>query len=171
MKGRANQIVPESCASHREVLWRSVDRGVDGPSIEPRKRFSPGCRRCLCSGRQHEGVRYRECPCGPAWSETLARQRNLLSGNREISRLAVAERAARSGKAGGLKPVMHGGEKSGPSIVAVKPANEGGATAGGVGGAKGRGRGEHDWARQAPDSEPGTPVPRARSCTASSEGP
>jgi RNA-directed DNA polymerase len=56
----------------------------------------------------------------------LARQRNLLFGNREISRLAAGERAVRTGKAGGSKPVMHGGEKSGPSIVAVKPANEGG---------------------------------------------
>ncbi len=106
---------------------RSVDRGVGGPGIEPRKSVDPGCRRCPCSGRQYGGVRYRQCPAGPAWSETLARRRNLLFGNREISCSASAGTAlARTGKAGGPKPVMHGHEKSDPSIVAMKLANEGG---------------------------------------------
>lgn len=108
-------------------VGRSVDRGVGGPGIEPRNKTSPGCRRFLCGGRQHGGVRYRQCPAGPAWSETLARRRNLLSGNREISCLTIAELAVvRAGKAGGPKPVMHGHEKSDASIVAMKPANKGG---------------------------------------------
>jgi hypothetical protein len=70
-------------------VGRSVDRGVGGPGIEPRNRYRPGCRRFLRSGRQHGGARYRERLAGPAWSEALARRRNLLFGNREISWLAV----------------------------------------------------------------------------------
>jgi hypothetical protein len=70
-------------------VGRSVDRGASGPGIEPRNKISPGCRRFLCSGRQHAGGRYRQHPGGPAWSEALARRRNLLSGNREISWLAA----------------------------------------------------------------------------------
>src|SRR5271166_5461407 len=108
------------------AVARSVDRGAGGPGIEPRKLRCPGCRRCLWSGRQHGGVRYRQCPAGPAWSETLARRRNLLLGNREISCLAVLRRTVRTGKAGGPKPVKHGDEKSDPAVVAMKPANEGG---------------------------------------------
>jgi hypothetical protein len=72
---------------------------------------------------------------------------------------------------------MHGHAKSEPSIVAMKLANkacpcEGGgqATAGGVGGAKGRGRVGlsreeriNDRARPAPDTESEKHVPRAGS--------
>src|ERR1700690_2536733 len=101
-------------------VGRSVDRGVGGPGIEPRNKICPGCRRFLCSGRQHDGVRYRQCSAGPAWSEALARRRNLFSGNREVSWLVVCERTARIGKAGRPKPMMHGDEKSDPAIVAVK---------------------------------------------------
>jgi len=107
-------------------VGRSVDRGVGGPGIEPRHKISPGCRGFLCSGRQHGGVRYRQRPAGPAWSEALARRRNLLSGNREISWLAVGERTVRVRQAGGPKLTMHGHEKSDPCIVAMKPANKGG---------------------------------------------
>jgi hypothetical protein len=106
---------------------RSVDRGGGGPGIEPRKFVSPGCRRRSCSGRQHGGVRYRQRPAGPAWSEALARRRNLLRGNREISWLAGGTLLpARIWKAGGPKPMMHGHEKSDPAIVATMPANEDG---------------------------------------------
>src|SRR5580658_9802710 len=70
-------------------VGRSVDRGVGGPGIEPRNKISPGRRRLPCGGRQHGGVRYRQRSAGPAWSEALARRRNLLYGNREISWLAV----------------------------------------------------------------------------------
>ena len=49
-----------------------------------------------------------------------------MFGNREISWLAVWQRAVRTGKAGGPNPVMHGDEKSDPPIVAVKLANKGG---------------------------------------------
>jgi RNA-directed DNA polymerase len=70
-------------------------------------------------------VRYRQCPTGPAWSETLARRRHFLHGNREISWLAAGERAVRTGKAGEPKPMTLGHEKSDPAIVAGKSANKG----------------------------------------------
>ena len=72
------------------------------------------------------GVRQREYPAGSASSETLARTPRSVHGNREISRLAARHRAARIGKAGGPKPMMHGREKSDPAIVAGKSANKGG---------------------------------------------
>ena len=63
--------------------------------------------------------------------------------------------------------MMNEPEKSDPSTVAAKPANKPesqrltSGVAGGVGGAKGRGRGEHGRATHAPDTEPGKRVPGA----------
>ena len=85
MNGRATPIGPESCVSYREV-WDEALTGVSVGQVLSRERYyGPGRRHCPCSGRQHGGARYRECAPGPAWSETLAHWRNLLSGNREIS--------------------------------------------------------------------------------------
>ena len=106
-------------------VWRSVDSGDGGPAIEPRNKNSPGCRRALCRGRQHDAVRERQCRIGPAWSETLARRRHFLHGNREVSSLATSQEVVRVGKAGRPKPMMHGGEKSDPAIVARKLVNKG----------------------------------------------
>ena len=89
MNGVASPIGPEFMRVTSRGVGRSVDRGVGGPGIEPRNKNSPGRRRFLWSGRQHGAARYRERFAGPAWSEALARQRNLLLGNREISWLAV----------------------------------------------------------------------------------
>ena len=55
--------------------------------------------------------------------------------------------------------MMHEPEKSDSSTVAMKPANNAGRTASGVGGAKGGGRGEHGQDPHAPDTEPGKRVP------------
>ena len=97
--------------------------------------------------------------------------RNLLFGNREISCLAVLQQGAvRIGKAGGPKPMMHGHEKSDPAHSSDEAGEQRRATVRGVGGAKGRGRGEHGRARHAPDTEPGKHVPRAGSRTAGSKG-
>jgi RNA-directed DNA polymerase len=51
--------------------------------------------------------------------------RRSLHGNREISSLAGWRQPVRIGKAGGPKPVVNGGEKSDPAIVAGKSANKG----------------------------------------------
>ena len=107
-------------------VGRSVGRGACGPAIELRNIRRPGCRRSPCSGRPYGEVRQREYPAGSASSETLARTPRSLHGNREISRLAARYRAARIGKAGRPKPMMHGREKSDPAIVAGKSANKGG---------------------------------------------
>ena len=88
MKGRASHIGPESCVSRREA-WGEALTGVSAGQVLSHVTDSPGRRRFLRSGRQHAGGRYRQHPVGPAWSEALARRRNLLSGNREISWLAV----------------------------------------------------------------------------------
>src|ERR1700722_15955869 len=71
-EGVANYTDPESCAAYREVCGESVDRGACRPAIEPRNISHPGRRRGYVCGRQNERVRQRECPNGPAWSETLA---------------------------------------------------------------------------------------------------
>ena len=52
-------------------------------------------------------------------------------------------------------------EKSDPSTVAKKSANNPGRPRGGVGGAKGRNRGKHGRATHVPDTEPGKRVPGA----------
>jgi hypothetical protein len=88
MNGRANHIGPESCVSRREA-WGEALTGVPVGQVLSHVTDSPGCRRLPCGGRQHGEVRYRQHPAGPAWSEALARRRNLLSGNREISWLAA----------------------------------------------------------------------------------
>ena len=63
------------------------------------------------------------------------------------------------------KPMMHGREKSGLAIVAMKPANKAkkvhcggvcGGGRGGVGGAKGGGQGEYAPAKHVLGSEPGS---------------
>ena len=51
--------------------------------------------------------------------------------------------------------MMHGYEKSDLAIVAVKPANKSGAIRCGVGGAKGKDRGECGLAKHVPGTEPG----------------
>ena len=72
--------------------------------------------------------------------------------------------------------MMHGREKSDPSIVAMKPANEGGRPLEelvepmGLSREADQGRGERGTARHAPDTETGKHVPRAGSRTASSKG-
>ncbi len=104
MKAERATSAPSSCVSDREVWGEALTGEAMGPSIEPRNKTSPGCQRFLRSGRQHGGVRYHQCPTGPVWSETLARRRHLLHGNREISWLADQEGSVRIGKAGEPKP-------------------------------------------------------------------
>src|SRR3984885_5766996 len=66
-EGVANHADPESCAAYREVCGEACR-----PAIEPRNISHPGCRRGYILGRQNVRARHRECPNGPAWSETLA---------------------------------------------------------------------------------------------------
>ena len=62
--------------------------------------------------------------------------------------------------------MMHGHEKSDPSIVAMKPANKGGQPPAESVEPRGGAEGNAIEHRHAPDTEPGKHVPRAGSCTA-----
>ena len=173
--------VPHSEGAMRAAprgVGRSVGRGACGPAIELRNIRRPGCRRSPCSGRPYGEVRQREYPAGSASSETLARTPRSVHGNREISRLAARHRAARIGKAGGPKPMMHGREKSDPAIVAGKSANKGGRRrrsrwsqelAPGLNrGAGAEGNTVERGTRRTPGR--GSVSPRAGPCTASGQG-
>ena len=65
--------------------------------------------------------------------------------------------------------MMHGREKSDPRHSSDEAGEQSGLGRGGVGGAKGGGRGERETAKHAPDTDPGTRDTRAGSRTASSE--
>ena len=136
MKGRASQIGPESCVSGREV-WDEALTGVLVGQVLSRERLLV---------RDADAVRVAE---GNMAGRAIASALPVPRGRRpwhasETSCMGTgrshgwpsAERTVRTGKAGGPKPVMHGHEKSDPSIVASrtnaegthrgKPANEGG---------------------------------------------
>jgi hypothetical protein len=66
--------------------------------------------------------------------------------------------------------MMHGYEKSDPAVVAVKPANKAERIRCGVGGAKGRDRGECGPAKHVPDAESGKRVTGAGTHTESRKG-
>src|SRR2546422_11329705 len=83
-----------------------------------------------------------------------------LPGNREISCLT-----SQGGSASGRRGAVADDERAG-EVRPLRSSWEAGeqvrATGGGVGGAKGEGRGEHGRATHAPDTEPGGRVPGAR---------
>ena len=92
--------------------------------MEPRKVTSSGCRRRCSSGRQHGRARERECPDGPAWSETLACADALCSGTgRSRVRPMTQSDVGPQREGEEPSPLMYGREKSDPAIVAVKPTN------------------------------------------------
>jgi hypothetical protein len=92
MKGRANHIGPESCVSRREV-WSEALTGLSVGQVSSHVTKSVRDADAFCVAEGSTVGCYRQCPAGPAWSETLARRRNLLFGNRETSCLAKAELA------------------------------------------------------------------------------
>lgn len=104
---------------------RSVGRGSCRLAIEPRKRPIPGAdsvtklegntsRRVIASvGSTWRGQRPQH-----AWTLLVREPGDLVAG-----RWCRAP-SVRAGKAKGPKPAMNGDEKSDPTIVAMKPANE-----------------------------------------------
>ena len=104
---------------------RSVGRGSCRLAIEPRKRPIPGAdsvtklegntsRRVIASvGSTWRGQRPQH-----AWTLLVREPGDLVAGRR------CSAPSVRAGKAKGPKPVMNGDEKSDPTIVAMKPANE-----------------------------------------------
>ena len=75
-------------------------------------------------GRQHGRARERDCPDGPAWSQTLACADALCTGTGR-SRVRPMTQCDRGPQREGEEPspLTYGCEKSGPVIVAVKPTN------------------------------------------------
>ena len=104
---------------------RSVGRGSCRLAIEPRKRPIPGAdsvtklegntsRRVIASvGSTWRGQRPQH-----AWTLLVREPGDLVAGR------WCGAPSVRAGKAKGPKPVMNGDEKSDPTIVAMKPANE-----------------------------------------------
>jgi hypothetical protein len=121
---------------------RSVDRGTHRPAIEPRKYLLPGCRRRSADGRQNGWTCHRECPDGPAWSQTLACADALCTGTgrRHVRPEHVPTRSA-SGRRGAV------GDDERRWGVRLRHSSwetneQGGAIRCGAGGAKGGGQGE-----------------------------
>src|SRR6266478_202399 len=54
--GLATHIGPESCGAARKGRRRSVDRGTCGPGIQPRKKLTPGRRRCRSMRKAPSGA-------------------------------------------------------------------------------------------------------------------
>ena len=71
-EGVATHIDPKPCAGIREETGEASAGERIGQPLSRESDFSPGCRRRKLRGRQHGRTRHRECPTGPAWSETLA---------------------------------------------------------------------------------------------------
>ena len=88
-EGGADRIGPGSCVSTARSRGEALTGEAMGQVLSRVTALCPGCRRLPCSGRQHDAARHRQCRVGPAWSETLARRRHFLHGNREVSCLAV----------------------------------------------------------------------------------
>ena len=171
-EGRSDPRCPRVMRGASRGATRSVDRGACRPAIEPRKIFSPGCRRCSVAEGNTRGRANRECPCDPAWSETLA-CRTLLA--REPGDLRLA---ARGGSRGGPhregeepKPMMHEREKSDSPIVAMKSANKPGADAGSGRSRWSEGRGPRGTRKSHTRAgrRAGKACPRAGACAASSK--
>src|SRR3989475_7750404 len=144
---------------------RSVDRGAHRPAIEPRRVLSWVPTPCIWWKATHPSASSR-APDDPAWSKTLAcadalcagtgRSRDRPLGNRRRS--ASGRRGAVAGDARSREVRLchsswEADEQSGPDRS-------------GAGGAKGRGQGEREPAKHAPESEPGKCVTGAGAPTA-----
>ena len=78
-EGVAIHIGPEPCVFARKDR-REASVGERIGQVLSRERTYPGSRRRRLSGRQHGRARHRECPDGPAWSQTLACADALCAG-------------------------------------------------------------------------------------------
>jgi hypothetical protein len=89
MKGRANHLGPESCATRREARGEALTGVSVGQVLSPvTKSVRDADAFCVAEGSTVGCAIASTLPV-PRGSEALARRRNLLFGNREISGLAV----------------------------------------------------------------------------------
>ena len=71
-EGVASRIGPEPCVGIREDGSEASAGEHTGQPLSRESLKQSGRRRVRFHGRQHGRTRQRECPPGPAWSETLA---------------------------------------------------------------------------------------------------
>jgi hypothetical protein len=100
-EGKAYRTGPAPCVDGREAGGEASAGVSAGQVLSREKLFVRGADAVFEAEGETAWVRERECPAGPAWSETLARRQSSSHGNREISCPAVRRRAVRIGKAGG----------------------------------------------------------------------
>src|SRR5437763_1843080 len=132
-------------------------------AIKPR----PGCRRCFERGRQHEQARHRERLVDPAWSKNLACADALCAGTgRSRDRPFGNRRRSASGRRGAVADDARSREVR-LCHSSWEADEQSGRDRRGAGGAKGRGQGECEPAKHAPDAEPGKCVTGAGAHTAS----
>jgi hypothetical protein len=71
-EGVATHIGPEPCVIAREGAGEASAGEYSGQPLSRDREIVPGADDVTLYGRQYGGVRHREHPTGPAWSETLA---------------------------------------------------------------------------------------------------
>ena len=91
-EGLAIHTGPESCVYPREGIGEALTGDVRAGLLS-RERCGQlqGADAVHKSGRQHRLHRYREMWSDPAWSKNPGTYANSLRGNREVSRLALAD--------------------------------------------------------------------------------
>jgi RNA-directed DNA polymerase len=102
----------------------SVDRGMCGLGVEPRKFANRSADVVPLDGRQHRARRYRKALTGSAWSKAPCTHRNTLRGTREIPSLATPSRCGPRGQQESTTAMNDGGKSDKP-IVPKKGANKG----------------------------------------------
>src|SRR5256886_16653492 len=168
----APRSYPTDLHRPRAVRWRprgrrrSVGRGGHRPAIEPRKPI-PGCRRRFERGRQHVSDAPSQRPNDPAWSKNLACADAPCAGTgRSRDRPFGNCRRSASGRRGAVADDARSREVR-LCHSSWEPDEQSGHDRRRGRGAKGRGQGECEPAKHAPDSEPGKCVTRAGAHTAS----
>src|SRR5947209_1031933 len=127
----------------------------------------PGRRRCFERGRQHVSDAPSQGPNGPAWSKNLACADAPCAGTgRSRDRPFGNCRRSESGRRGAVADDARSREVR-LCHSSWEADEQSGLDRRGAGGAKGRGQGECEPAKHAPDAEPGKCVTGAGAHTAS----
>jgi hypothetical protein len=130
-KDLASHVVPESCASHREVRREALTGVRTGQPLSRDRRIVPGADAVEVAQGNTGGRAKRKCPPDSARSKTLACAHAPCAGTgRSPVRPPMPVRIGGPHREGEEpKPMMHGLEKSDPVVVATKPANKAGPPA------------------------------------------